>query len=101
MKLKTWVSRQPITVMIESSTTHNFISAQLVSQLQIAVETTPTFGVKLGNGHRVESFGRCHNIRINLGPIEMSADLFIFPLGSVDLILGMAWLESLRSMQIN
>lgn len=38
----------------------------------------------------VESSGRCCNIRINLDPIEMPVDFFIFPLGGVDLILEMA-----------
>lgn len=87
--------------MIDSGTTHNFILDKLVSQLQIVVEITLAFRVKLGDGHRVEFSRLCCNIHMDLGQIEMSAYFFVFPLGSVDLISGMAWLKTLGSMQIN
>lgn len=51
---------------------------------------TPPFGVRLGNGHRTESNGICQDVQLELGSIVMTIDCFLFPVGEIDLILGMA-----------
>ncbi|KAF2287440.1 hypothetical protein GH714_040459 [Hevea brasiliensis] len=44
---------------------------------------------------RVQSIGVCHDVKINLGNLEISVDCYVFPLRDVDLILGVAWLATL------
>ncbi|KAF2285211.1 hypothetical protein GH714_039024 [Hevea brasiliensis] len=45
--------------------------------------------------------GVCHDVKINLGNLEISVDCYVFPLGGVDLILGVAWLATLGESSIS
>lgn len=69
----------------------------------IQVETDPSvrIGVQLGNGTRHESEGVCKGIPMTLAGCEVVADYFIFELGVVDVILGVAWLATLGEVRTN
>lgn len=84
-----------------SGTRHHFISGTLVSQLQLPVAETPLFGVKLGDGYHVQSIGQCRDVSLLIGDLSISVDCFLFPLGGVDIILGITWLETLSIMQVD
>lgn len=66
MKLRGLVQQKGITVMIDSGASHNFISDRLVLQLQKLIDHTPIFGVRLGDGHRVQFSGVCRNLAITM-----------------------------------
>ncbi|KAF2298169.1 hypothetical protein GH714_016733 [Hevea brasiliensis] len=57
MKIRGRLKGHELTVMVDSGASHNFIANNLVTQLGLPVQSTPTFGVKLGDGHRSESHG--------------------------------------------
>lgn len=57
------------------------------------------FGVLLGNRVRQESEGVCRDVLVQFPTCRFSVDCFAFPLGGVDLILGMAWLSTLGEVR--
>ncbi|KAD5316960.1 hypothetical protein E3N88_16906 [Mikania micrantha] len=85
----------PITIMVDSGATHNFISSRLVSALGLPILTFAGIAIKLGDGHSVFVSNRCVHLPIQLGLGLFSIDALVFDTGSLDLILGMAWLHSL------
>nr|GLL21419.1 uncharacterized protein LOC109182641 [Ipomoea trifida] len=101
MKFRGQVASTKVIIMVDSSASHNFISHRLSSKLQYPLEPTQQFGVKLGDGRRVESKGKYSQLPVNLGPVTMALDCFVFPLGGVDMILGVAWLETLGNIKAN
>ncbi|KAD4982192.1 hypothetical protein E3N88_18863 [Mikania micrantha] len=56
----------PITIMVDSGATHNFISSRLVSALGLPVLTFAGIAIKLGDGHSVFVSNRCVHIPIQL-----------------------------------
>jgi len=44
-------------VLIDSGASHNFIFVKLVSQLGLPVESTPSYNVRLGDGHKKRAVG--------------------------------------------
>ncbi|KAF2323963.1 hypothetical protein GH714_004892 [Hevea brasiliensis] len=74
MKLPGTIKGSPVTVMIDSGAGHNFIPGKVVSQLNLIVDVTLVFGVLLGDGHRTKSEGVYHDVKIDLGQIEVIAD---------------------------
>lgn len=46
--------------------------------------------VRLGDGNHKSTQGCCKNLKIQLGAYTMVGDFFLFELGGVDLILGVA-----------
>nr|GMC88585.1 peroxidase 64 [Ipomoea batatas] len=101
MKFRGQIAGLDILIMVDSGASHNFISRQLTAVLQHPLEPTTTFGVQLGDGRRAESDGKYSQLHVDLGPIAMPIDCFAFPLGGVDLILGIAWLETLGDVKAN
>ncbi|KAF2293086.1 hypothetical protein GH714_036471 [Hevea brasiliensis] len=51
LKLQGRIRGTDVTVLIDSGASHNFISGNLSSKLNLTVESTPPFGVRLGDGH--------------------------------------------------
>ncbi|KAF2321414.1 hypothetical protein GH714_041007 [Hevea brasiliensis] len=50
MKFQAKIVGHPVVVMVDSGDSHNFISTQLVQQLNLPIFPTPSFNVKLGDG---------------------------------------------------
>jgi len=48
--------------VIDSGASHNFISPQVLSILEIAIEQGMSMGVRLGDGHHVATKGKCRSI---------------------------------------
>ncbi|XP_073111247.1 uncharacterized protein [Elaeis guineensis] len=101
MKLHGVVAGNEVIILIDSGASHNFVSSALVQHLQLPTSATHTFGVCLGDGHRVTSSGMCKHLQIQLGPCDIHADYFVFYLGGVDLILEVAWLATLGDIKFN
>lgn len=80
---------------------HNFVSTELVKQMDFSIIETPVFNVKLGDGCRVTLSGLCKQVELKLSDYKIVADCYQFPLGGVDVILGVAWLETLGDIQVN
>ncbi|XP_051129730.1 uncharacterized protein LOC127250470 [Andrographis paniculata] len=79
-----------VTVLIDSGASHNFISQKLVLHAKLNVDTTQEFNVVLGDGRKVASTGVCSKLSIQIDGAEVQADYHVFPLGGVDIILGVA-----------
>ncbi|XP_051129728.1 uncharacterized protein LOC127250469 [Andrographis paniculata] len=90
-----------VTVLIDSGASHNFISQKLVLHAKLNVDATQEFNVVLGVGRKVASTGVCSKLSIQIDGAEVQADCHVFPLGGVDIILGVAWLRTLRKIQMD
>ncbi|MCI05080.1 RNA-directed DNA polymerase (Reverse transcriptase), partial [Trifolium medium] len=101
MKLEGSLQGANILVLIDSGATHNFISPKVVEALGLQLTLSKPMGVKLGDGHRVLTMGRCDGLSIVLGEMETTFDAYILELGGVDLILGVVWLETLGKVTMD
>ncbi|XP_058782209.1 uncharacterized protein LOC131656527 [Vicia villosa] len=101
MKLEGCLQGASILVLIDSGATHNFISPKVVETLGLPMVPSNPLGVKLGDGHRVLTRGRCKGIQLNVGAVQICFDAYVLELGGVDLILGVVWLETLGKMTMD
>jgi len=99
MKLQGKVKGRIALVLIDSGVSHNFISAELVSQLGLPVESTSSYNMKLGDGHKKRASGCCQDVGVKLGNYKET--FFLFELGGVNVILGVAWLATLGDVKVN
>ncbi|KAF2323964.1 hypothetical protein GH714_004927 [Hevea brasiliensis] len=76
-KLPGTIKGSPITIMIDSGASHNFIPGKVVSQLNLIVDVTLVFGVLLGDGHRTKSEGLSKLTDIDFG-------VFLWELNELD-----------------
>ncbi|KAL5542906.1 hypothetical protein UlMin_010616 [Ulmus minor] len=90
MKLKGTIGEQEVVVLIDSGATHNFISLDLVSKIQIPIVKTGAYGVTMGTGAAVRGEG-----------LYIVDEFLPLGLGSSEAILGVQWLETLGMTRTN
>lgn len=82
-------------ILVDSSASHNFVSAKVVSELGLAITKTAECGVVLSNGVTVPNQGLCLGMVVDFPGVEIVADFLTFDLWSSEIILGVQWLCTL------
>ncbi|KAD6795021.1 hypothetical protein E3N88_05917 [Mikania micrantha] len=97
-KLEGAIQGIPICLLVDNGATHNFISSQLVSALDIPSEIFVGIHIRLGDGHVLFVQKQCVNLQVPIGSCTFSLNSLVFDTGDLDLILGMDWLQSLEEV---
>nr|GEV67650.1 retrotransposon Gag domain, retroviral aspartyl protease [Tanacetum cinerariifolium] len=80
MKVEGTLEGRKVLTLVDSGSTHNFISASLVKQLELKI---------------------CRGLSLVLPGLKTTEDFFPFSMRGVDLVLGIKWLASLNTVQAN
>ena len=96
MQVHGFFKKIPLTILIDSGSTHNFINPQITKQVDSFFHPCSIFKVMIANGGTLPCKGKCHNVRIFIGDCNMRSNMFSMPLGRCDVILGIQWLHTLR-----
>ncbi|KAD2803904.1 hypothetical protein E3N88_37281 [Mikania micrantha] len=91
----------PISLMVDSGATHNFISRRLVMALGLRASSFSGIHITLGDGYSVFVKDQCSQLSISIGSFQFLIDVLVFDTGNLDLILGMAWLSSLGEVTLD
>ncbi|KAD2805797.1 hypothetical protein E3N88_39174 [Mikania micrantha] len=94
-KLEGTIQGIPISMLVDSGATHNFISSKLVAALDIPSNLFAGIHIRLGDGHVVFIERQCEKVAVQMGTCSFLVDVLVFDTGDLDLILGMDWLQSL------
>lgn len=101
MKLRRMVHDRNVVILIDSGVSHNFVSKELVQELGLQVAPTKPYGVRLRDVNRKQTQGCCKWLKVQMGAYAVEGEFFLFELGGVDVILGVAWLETLGDVKAN
>ena len=81
------------TLLIDSGSTHSFISPKCLRQLNLPEHPVSSLTVELATGKRIKSATSIGNLNFKLGDKPTSSTFRVLPLGTYDGILGMDWLS--------
>jgi hypothetical protein len=95
MQLTVRIGDQTLGALVDSGSTHSFISAAATCRLHLEPLLYPGLRVTVANGDRVASTGICRDVHIFIDDEEFVTDLFVILLGSYDMVLGAKWLRTL------
>jgi hypothetical protein len=101
LNIEGYIKKKKVIVLINSGSTHNFIHYKLAKALNCFVYPTPKFQVMIADGGTINFSGKCNNINITMGEYVMNSPMISIPMGGVDVILGIQWLQSLGTMAFN
>lgn len=101
MKLSGTIDGKPVVILVDFGASSNFISTSVAKQIALPLSTCALFGVTLGTRTRVFGDGICKNVKILVQGFEIFDDFFSLELGSLDVILGVQWLEKLGTVMVN
>lgn len=78
MRVKAKIRFYEIMVLIDSNSTHNFISTRLANLLQLPIETTAAFTVRVANGDKLTCRGKFKKVQILIQEIPFSLTVYAF-----------------------
>jgi hypothetical protein len=55
----------------------------------------------IANGRTINCSGKFHKINLNMGEYVMNSPMISIPMGGVDVVLGIQWLQSLGTVDFN
>ena len=55
----------------------------------------------VANGGTINFSGKCHNIKLSMGEFVLNIPLLSIPMGGVDVVLRVQWLQSLGMLAFN
>jgi hypothetical protein len=87
-----------VIILIDSGSSHNFISERTANLLRLPVVPTETFTIHVANGESLKCRGRFEEVPVDLQGIVFSLTLYSLPFIGLDVVLGIQWLELLGSM---
>lgn len=85
MRVMAKIDSYQVVVLIDSGSTHNFISEKITSMPQLSVTPTGSFEVKVANGKLLKCQGKFDNISISLQGIPFALTLYAFAINWVGL----------------
>lgn len=66
MKLQGTLNGRHVLILVDSGSTHNFVSEKLVEELQLQAQAVPSFGVQIGKGQVITCNQLCPNLVVHL-----------------------------------
>ncbi|RWV80954.1 hypothetical protein GW17_00057687 [Ensete ventricosum] len=94
MKVRGLLKQQPITVLIDTGNTNNFLNSKVATRLALQIEGCNKFNVKVADGRIFNCDQRCPRVKLLLQDQEVVADFFLLPIDNYEAILGIDWLTT-------
>ena len=99
MRIKCKINGYWVVILLDIGSTHNFLDAAILSKLQLSLDPTVSFEVKVANGATIKTMGVCVGVKVVMQGHMFSVDLNVLPLGDSELVLGTQWLRTLGLIQ--
>jgi hypothetical protein len=101
LNIKGYIKKKKVIVLIDYGSIHNFIHYKLSKALNLFIYPTPEFQVMIADGGTINFSGICNKINLIMGEYVMNSPMIVIPMGGVDIVLGVQWLQSLGTMAFN
>ena len=95
MQLRVQVGDHELTTLLDSGSTHNFVSMNAARRVGLHFHDSGGAHVVVANGDRVACRGLARDVAIKISEEFFSVDCFAIPLDSYDMVLGITWLRTL------
>jgi hypothetical protein len=95
MQITVTLGPASLVALVDSGSTHNFISATAAHQSGIPIQRRPRLTAIVANGERITCVGVLRNAPLHVEGEPYPADLFVMPLAGYDVVLGTRWLGAL------
>ena len=89
----------PVTVLIDSGSSHNILQPYIAHHLHLAISPSPPLSVMVGNEAFIQCQGLCPSVDISLQHSTFTIPFYLLPIEGVDVVLGVNWLSTLGSIQ--
>ena len=89
------IGAHELTVLLDSISTHNFISAEAARHADLPLHDSRGAHMVVANGDRVECRGLARCVNLQISEESFQVDMYSIPVHICDVVLGIAWLQNL------
>ena len=101
LKFRGSIGKIDISVLVDGSSTHNFIQSRVVSVLNLPITFNKQFEVMVGNVEILHCEGLCTAVPIRIQKKIFFVDFYILPIQGTDVVLGVQWLQLLGPIRLD
>ncbi|KAA8529633.1 hypothetical protein F0562_034267 [Nyssa sinensis] len=95
MKVRGTLGKYRVIVLLDSSSTHNFLKEDVASKLALLPDKNGQLDVKVASGERLSNQGKCKGVELYLQGVTITVDCYLLPLDGYEVVLGAQWLRTL------
>lgn len=93
MRVRGYLGRLGVTVLMDLGSTHNFLNPQIAFQLGLKPTHIGRMRVIVANGEQLSCTGLCAGVLLWLQGEPFVVDFFILPMDVCEVVLGTQWLR--------
>ena len=101
LKLKCIIKKKPITILVDSGNTHNFLDPNTARQAGCKIEPTKPLWVIVADGTKICSRAVCTIFCWVVHGQPFVAQVRILPLSGCDVVLGIEWLKNINPVEMD
>jgi len=88
MRVTGYVGKKSIQILIDSGSTHNFVSQSLAQKIGCPLKSIHLQPITVADGSKLKCKYSCPHFTWRLQGVEFTSDVLLIPLGSCDMVLG-------------
>jgi hypothetical protein len=101
LKLKGYIKNDNVIILIETGSTHNFLDIKIARKIKLFVYPIPDRKVMVADEIVFGNVGKFHKVKLQIQDFNLESKLYTVPLGGVDVVLGVQWLQTLGTNSVN
>lgn len=101
MRLHGWVQDREVLMLVDSGSSHSFVSEAMADRLQGVQQARSALTVRVANGGVMRRDKELSDCQWHTQGVTFTTNLRVLPLGSYDIILGIDWLEQHSPMKVH
>ncbi|KAJ0800601.1 putative nucleotidyltransferase, Ribonuclease H [Helianthus annuus] len=101
MRVVGTIGTRQIQILIDSGSTHNFVSSRLAEKLNCPTRKVSLMKVIVANGKELDCTLLCPGFQWLMQGVWFKTDVLLLPLDNYDMVLGIQWLQSLDDIVWN
>ncbi|KAJ7958029.1 Transposon Ty3-I Gag-Pol polyprotein [Quillaja saponaria] len=90
MKLQGFIKKQPVVMLLDTGSTHNFINYSTAKNLGCK-QPMPQMHVSVANGEKVIAHSKCMGLQWQIQGEHFQDEFIVIPLTGCDVVLGIQW----------
>lgn len=101
MRVKGSIGTKILQILVDSGSTHNFVSIALAKKMRCPIKTVDELDVTVADGNKLGCSQLCKDFQWLMQGHWFKTDVMVIPLLSYDLVLGVQWLHTLNDIVWN
>lgn len=101
LKFRGSIQSIPLLILVDSGSSHTFLSSRLLSSLQGISDMPRPMSVQVANGEVLSCQHQLLQMEWFIQDYSFVSDIVLLPLSKYDLVVGMDWLETFSPMKVD